>query len=313
MSDDPKYRNDAPGSSMPDDLNESDRAMLSAVSHRQRDTTPLSVDQERLLDGWIAGLLPSTEADRAAELTRSNKFAAEHILERRLIAAADEGLEVPSALSARILRASRPTTSGRSGLFNLRWPTFGAWQWSGLATAAIACIAVFTLVFWQELSDNGLQFSRVQLNPDRSFQIAMVTIKDANALLEEPRYRTRGKRQQSPNSDGSLTQAPPAGEVHDLEVPTTLLRHAINSASYDRQSIEHSQLMSSLREQEQSLNSQALILIDSALGDSISEKPKRSSTEVRIYNLDDPGASAIRSNIPKLPADAHAILLTLRR
>jgi hypothetical protein len=132
-------------------------------------------------------------------------------------------------------------------------------------------------------------------------------------LLEEPRYRTRGKRQQSPNSDGSLTQAPPAGEVHDLEVPTTLLRHAINSASNDKQSIEHSQLMSSLREQEQSLNSQALILIDSALGDSISEKPKRSSTEVRIYNLDDPGASAIRSNIPKLPADTHAILLTLRR
>jgi hypothetical protein len=309
MSDDPKT------SGMPD-LNEIDRAMLSAISHRQRDNTPLSPEQERLLDDWIAGRLPSSEADRAAELTKFNKLAAERILDRRLIAAANEGPDVPSALSERILSASRPPMSGRGGLFNWRWPTFSAWQWSGLgaaATAAIAVIAVFTLVFWQGLSDHDFQFAREQLSSDQRFQIAMVTIEDRNALIEEPRYRTRGRRQQSSNSDGPTTQTPTVSGIHDLEIPTTLLRRAINSSSYDKQFIEHSELMSSLRAQEQSFDSQALILIDSALADSISENTKRSSTQIRVYDLDDPSASTIRSKIRKLPADAHAILLTLRQ
>jgi hypothetical protein len=51
--------------------------MLLAISHRQRDTAPLSAEQEHLLDDWIAGHLPSHEADRAAELTKLNKLAAE--------------------------------------------------------------------------------------------------------------------------------------------------------------------------------------------------------------------------------------------
>src|SRR4051794_9015837 len=101
MSVDPK------GSDMPD-LSEIDRALLSAISHRQLENRPLSSDQERLLDAWIAGELSSNEADRAAELTSSSKLAAERILERRLIAAANEGPDVPSAVSARIMRAASP-------------------------------------------------------------------------------------------------------------------------------------------------------------------------------------------------------------
>ena len=121
MSHDPKNGERAPLSGMGDDLNEVDRAMLLAISHRQRDTTPLSLEQERLLDNWIVGHLPSEEIDRAAQLTRSNKLAAERILERRLMAAANEGPDVPVALSARILGLSQssPThtaVSGRVGL-----------------------------------------------------------------------------------------------------------------------------------------------------------------------------------------------------
>src|SRR6266446_89170 len=109
MSDDPKNREEAPLSGIPDDLNEIDRAMLLAISHRQRDSTPLSLEQERLLDSWIAGRLPSKDADLAAELTRFNMLAAERILERRLIAAANDGPDVPVGLSARILGTSRPS------------------------------------------------------------------------------------------------------------------------------------------------------------------------------------------------------------
>ena len=158
---------------MPDDLRSIDLAMLLALSHRQRDNTPLSLDQERLLDSWIGDGLPPIDADRAAELTKHNRFAAERILERRLISAANEGPGVPSTLAARVLRASRPPRIGAGGIFNLRWPTLSGWQWSGLgaAVAATAVIAIFGFQFWQE-----------QLRSDQSFQIAMVTIEDRSVL-----------------------------------------------------------------------------------------------------------------------------------
>ena len=130
MGVDPKDQGDGPTSGATD-LNEIDRAMLAAISHRQRNNTPLSLDQEHLLDSWIAGRLASKEADRAEQLTRHNQFAAERILERRLVVVANEGPDVPAALSTRILSAARAPRSGQGGLFNLRWPTFSAWQWSG--------------------------------------------------------------------------------------------------------------------------------------------------------------------------------------
>ena len=75
---------DRPPMGMSDDVPPTDRAMLLALSHRQRDSTPLSLDQERLLDSWMADRLPPIDADRAAELTKHNRFAAERILERFL-------------------------------------------------------------------------------------------------------------------------------------------------------------------------------------------------------------------------------------
>ena len=54
--------------------------MLLALSHRQGDSTRLSLDQERLLDSWVAGGLSPSDADRAAELAKHNLFAAERVL-----------------------------------------------------------------------------------------------------------------------------------------------------------------------------------------------------------------------------------------
>ena len=65
---------------MPDDLRPTELAMLLALSHRQGDSTPLSLDQERLLDSWVAGGLSPSDADRAAELAKHNLFAAERVL-----------------------------------------------------------------------------------------------------------------------------------------------------------------------------------------------------------------------------------------
>ena len=66
---------DRPSTGMSDDPRSIDRAMLLALSHRQRDSTPLSVDQKCLLDSWIADRLPQVDADRAAELAKHNQRA----------------------------------------------------------------------------------------------------------------------------------------------------------------------------------------------------------------------------------------------
>jgi hypothetical protein len=318
MSNDPKDREDVPPGDMPDEFVEAtDRAMLSAISQRQRDNTPLSLDQERLLDSWMAGHLPPNEADRAADLTKSNILAAERILERRLLAAANAGPDVPNTLSGRILRASRSPRPGLGRLLKLRWPTLSAWQWSGLgaATAAsIALVAAFGLVLWQGLSDQSFQFARVQSRSDQSFQIAMVTIEDRDVLVEGPRYRTRGSQEQTFIPSPPSSEKPAEKSFSDVQVPTRLLRRAISSASYDKQSIEHSELMTYLRARNESFDSHARILIDSALADSVSESvPKDSSAQIRAYDLNDPRNLTVRSKIRTLSVDAHAILLTLRR
>jgi hypothetical protein len=293
---------DRPPMRTSDDLRSIDWAMLLALSHHQRDSTPLSLDQERLLDSWMADRLPPIDADRAAELAKHNVFAAERVLERRLISAANEGPGVPSALAARVLRASHPPRRSTGGIFNLQWLTLSRWQWSGLgaAVAAIAVIAVFGFQFWQ-------QQSRV----DQSFQIAMVIIEDRSVLSDGGR-RTRGPQAPSPRT--------PAGEesvksrFRDIDIPTALLQHAITSASTNKGAVEHSELMNFLRAQNDAYNKQGRILIDSALADKLSKNSdQHGSIQVRVYDLDDLRAANIRSKIKPLPADAHFLLLTARK
>jgi hypothetical protein len=303
MSKDPKDMEDRLPIGMSDDLRSIDRAILLALSHRQRDSTPLSVDQERLLDSWISDRLPPVDADRAAELTKHNRFAAERILERRLVSVANEGPGVPGTLAARVLRASRPPRRGAGGIFNLRWPTLSGWQLSGLgvAVAATAVIAVFGFQFWQ-----------AQLQPDQSFQIAMVTIEDRSVLAEGAR-RTRGIQPQAPGPYTSLGEKPAESRYRDIDIPTALLRKTITGASVHKGDVERTELMNYLHAQNGAFNNRAGILIDSALVESLSGKPdERNSIRVRVYDLDDLRAANIRSKIKPLRADGHFILLTLK-
>jgi hypothetical protein len=69
--------------------------MLAALMNRGHDTALLSAEQEKLLDDWMADRLPVADVDRAEALAKNNVFAAERILENRLMAAA-KGLVVPN-------------------------------------------------------------------------------------------------------------------------------------------------------------------------------------------------------------------------
>jgi hypothetical protein len=152
---------------------------------------------------------------------------------------ANEGPGVPGTLAARVLRASRPPRRGAGGIFNLRWPTLSGWQLSGLgvAVAATAVIAVFGFQFWQ-----------AQLRLDQSFQIAMVTIEDRSVLSEGAR-RTRGP----------VSEKPAEGRYRDIDIPTALLRNAINSISADRGDVERSKLMNYLGEQNDAFDPSAML------------------------------------------------------
>jgi hypothetical protein len=72
-----------------------DQAMLSALMNRGRDMALLSAKQEKLLDDWMAGDLPAADVSQVEALAKNNVFAAEHILEHRLMAAAKHGPPVP--------------------------------------------------------------------------------------------------------------------------------------------------------------------------------------------------------------------------
>jgi hypothetical protein len=276
------------------DLPSTDRAMLVALSHHQGDRTPLSLDQECLLDSWVAGSLSSIDADRAAGLAKHNVFAAERVLEHRLISAANEGPGVPAPLARQVLRASGSPGTRTARLFGLRWPTLSVWQWSGLGALAAATVAIAVL---------GFQFWQQQLRPEQSFQIAMVTLEDRSVLAEGVR-RTRGLQP---------AEEPAKSRFRDINIPTALLQRAITSASNNKGAADHSELITFLHAQHDTYNNQKRILIDSALADSLSKKvDQRESTEVRVYDLDDQRAGNIRSKIDPPPKDAHFLFLTVR-
>jgi hypothetical protein len=181
------------------DAKGTDQAMLSALMNRGRDTALLSAEQEKLLDDWMADRLPAADVDRAEALAKNNVFAAERILENRLMAAASHEPPVPVELTGRILKMANPPAPKRLGL---RWPALRTWQWSGLAGALAAAMAV--VVF-------GVQ----QFTASAPIQVAMVTVSDRSVLFEASDVRMRGAQQPS-TADRRF---------RDVEVPTEIIRH----------------------------------------------------------------------------------------
>jgi hypothetical protein len=333
VSDDPKDRGTRVSGNGPGDQNEFESAMLSVISHRQRDRTPLSLTDEMLIDDWMAGRLSAADADRAAGLAKHNLFAAERILEHRLIAAANAGPAIPDAVSSRIFRAARPERTRKSGIVNWRWPTFSGWQWSGMSAAAatIAFVAMIGYGQWDQnrpsiASREGAQIALRQDGPmalrqdetvsgeprapqtASSFQIAMVSLEEGRGR------RMRGSKPSETDSDKSSIQMLVGVLAHDLEVPAELLRRTIDSVMANKSETEHSELMEYLRAKDDKLDSHSQILIDTALAERVPKDITGSaSIQIRAYDLTDPLAADIRKKI-KIPQTAtHSILMTLGR
>lgn len=279
-----------PGPDEGGDLRPIDQALLLAIGRHKRGVVPLTLDQDRLLDDWVAGRLPPADAERAAELTKSNSFAAERVLERRLIEAANSGPGVPPALTARVLAAARPIETQPSKSW-FRLPSFSGLQWSmaGAAVAAMLAVAVFSLQLVQERRS------------DQRIQVAMVTFDDRSPL-SRPIQRSLG------NQPTATTES----VSRDLDVPADVLRRALAGTGADRAAAA-AQLLTYLPAPPNAAGKSVQILIDSALNDRLAvDWRTRAVVPIRVYDLDDTRTTPIRNAI-KVPATAGILmLLTVR-
>jgi hypothetical protein len=227
-------------------------------------------------------------------------------------------------------RSWDPIASRAARIFNSQWPRLTGWQWSGLGTAmaATAVIAIFGFQVWQ-----------TQLQSEKSFQIAMVTVEDRSVLLSQAR-RTRGSNQQEtsvpfsssmvndargvpgskqqamsfPAPSLMMNEASGGRHFQEFELPMALLRQAIASSLTRKPSTDHSELMNYLRAHNGVYDSRSQILIDAHLAAAISgTSADVANMQIRAYDLTDPRSAPIRSEIKTLSADSHAVLLTLGR
>ena len=292
MNQDPNRAGSGPPGDPPSELLAIDQAMLLALSHRPRSGGALTVEQEALLDDWVAGRLAPSDADRAAELTKRNGFASERVLERRLIAAANDGPAVPAALASRVL-AARPKeraavaadrSSGQS--FSV-WSMLSAWQWSGLgaAVAATLVVAVIGLRMWQEPPQA------------RAVQFAMVQIDDRSSF-GPPRVRSL---QPQIAKDG----------FQDIDVSADLIRRTIADAAGNGL-VKPDEWSAFLPAAE--AGSRTQVLIDTSVAARLSGDWKsRNALPVRVYDLADPRWAAIRAQVRNIPAGRRLLLVTQRQ
>ena len=278
----------------PDDLRSIDQALLVAIARIPRSSSPLSDAEVRLLDDWIHGRLSAGDAEQAAELTRQNSFAAERIMERRLVAAADTGPGVPPVLTSRILKAAQPARFAPPKVLRFRWPVLSSLQWSAAGAAIAATLAAGIFVVLTE-HQNTQSYQRVQL--------AMVTIDDRRALSGAPQYRTL-------RSDGT---APAADGFRDVDIPADLLRRAIAGAESSNRGALASQLRVYLPPRN-GTDELPRIVIDSVLADRLSgEWSGRTILPIRAYNLEDPRMKVVRENLSAQLGTGPDVLLSVRR
>jgi hypothetical protein len=336
MSEDSRAIADGPQSGSSEDPKAIDQALLLALSHRPHSRTPLSADGERLLDGWVADRLPSSNAILAANLTGQNEFAAERVLERRLVTLAEEGPAIPTGLTDRVLNMSRTSQRRRGRGIRLLWPAFGIRrvQIFGAAIAASLAFLALSAPFWHQSLPTAGQI-----------QIALVSVGDRN-VLSSPQFNTplsastptrsgpdamqfdgigtRNLRLRSNNElSSTLLDSPNTTKeiarqsgrveqrIRDVEVPTELLRFAVSSASRDANAVvTDPQLLAILTP---GVNSQRGIrlLIDLAVVDSLKASSGRTSLPVRLYDLEDEHTSLILDKLSGVSTIRHRILLTL--
>ena len=80
---------------------ENDGSLMAARFNRRRQRLPLSPDQIRIVDEFVAGRLAGEAAAAAERLVRENALVAERVMERRLLQQAGSSPAPPRALTVK--------------------------------------------------------------------------------------------------------------------------------------------------------------------------------------------------------------------
>jgi hypothetical protein len=261
--------------------------MLAVLANRGREARALSPDEERLLDDWVAGRLTPDDAARAATAVKQNALAAERVLERRLLAAAEEDPPIPQALTARILQAAGPPKASALGAW---WRSLSRRQWMSIAgAAALASILVVA----------GMPILQ-QMMSGSPLQVAMVTINDRGPLFEASDLRMRG------TAPGPATDQ----RFRDVEVPTGLLKDLV--ATGQPRGATSREIERYVLGTGETTARPVRVIVDSALKQRL-ETAAGDRTLVRVYDLNDPRSADVKSLVGVPPNDnGRTFLLTIK-
>src|SRR5437899_6320592 len=117
-------------------------SLMAALFNRRRQWMPLSSDENKIVDEFVAGQLTGEAAAVAERLVLENAFAAERVMERRLVQQAERSPAPPRALTERILgqverAAARRSPSKRP--FRAAWLS---WKVAGVSVVAVAAMVL---------------------------------------------------------------------------------------------------------------------------------------------------------------------------
>jgi hypothetical protein len=268
-----------------------DRVMLAVLSNRGREAEVLSAEQERLLDDWVAGRLPPDAAERAEALAKQNALAAERVLERRLVMAAEQGPAVPEGLASRVLHSERRREASTP---RTAWRLFGRWHWASVA-GAVALAAIVAVV--------GVPILQQAMRGEAPMQVAMVTISDRNPLFESSDIRMRGP---------GAPQAPPTDQrFRDVEIPESVLKSLLSAAAAPSTAATRG-IERYLPSPADTAGQPVHLVVDAALREKVDAGQPGDQVPVRVYDLRDPRAADIRAVVGALPDGGRAYLLTVK-
>jgi hypothetical protein len=274
---------------------------MAALFNRRRQWLPLTPDQIRIVDELVAGRLAGEAAAAAERLVRENAFAAERVMERRLLQQAESSPAPPRALAESILKEAERATTRRS---SIKRPLGAGWlSWR---TAGVVGVIAAAMVLGGELllnpvrSPTGTGHDAEEANnnandPASPVQVAMATIVNRDLLLEPSDAKLRGEAGRSSTGNTSPRKAPETSEsvvprFYDIEVPSDLLAGWMARARAGSQipSAELAPLVGGLQTFKSSHN--IAILFDEALRTRIVETPpgvpkQTSVTRLRVYDL----------------------------
>ena len=213
---------------------EDDGSLVAALFNRRRQWLPLSPDQIKIVDEFVAGRLAGEAAAAAERLVRENAFAAERVMERRLLQQAESSPAPPRALTESILEEAERAAMRRSPV---KRPLGAAWlSWK---TVGVVGITAAAMVLGGELllnpvrSPTGTEHEAKEANnnpddPASPFRWPWQRSQIVIFFSEPSDAKLRGEAGRSSPGNASPRKAPETSEsivprFYDIEVPSDLL------------------------------------------------------------------------------------------